>query len=162
MASEQEFLETITRYDALLRRVCFMYSSNTSPFADLYQEVMVNLWRGFDSFRNESAISTWIYRTAFNTCISWHRRNRRHQDHRWLDEAMDNIVAPDDQEHRNRLRLMYSLIDALDPLEKAIVMMWLDKEPYEAIAAVTGLTPGAIGVRLNRIKTKLKNLSENL
>lgn len=154
------FNDIVRQYGDVVRRVCFMYSDGSGNFDDLYQETMVNIWRGMDSFRGDSQMSTWIYRTAVNTCISWLRMNRRHSGHSDINEAL-TIVAGDDTEHRENLRQMYNVISRLDPLEKAVIMMWLDSEPYERIAEVTGLSYRNVATRLHRIKLKIKNICES-
>jgi RNA polymerase sigma-70 factor (ECF subfamily) len=155
---EQLFVEVLRQYDALVRKVCFMYSNADSPFDDLYQETMVNLWRGIDSFKGNSNMSTWIYRTTVNTCITWMRRNVRYSANTTLDEAAA-IVAGDDSEQQENLRELYTIISCLDKLEKAIIMMWLDEKNYDEIAEVTGLTKNNVATRLHRIKQKIKNQS---
>lgn len=147
-------MEMLDEYDAVVRRVCFMYTGISADFDDLYQETMVNLWRGFDSFRGQSKKSTWIYRCAVNTCISYLRGSRRHS-HTDLDEALTMVVG-DDSERREQLRSMYAVINRLEALERAIIVMWLDGHNYDEIAEVTGLSPSNVGVRLHRIRNGLK------
>lgn len=157
-AREEQFLKLLEQYDAMVRRVCFMYSSPAAPFDDLYQETMANLWRGLESFRGESSLSTWTYRTTMNTCITWLRRNRRHIGHADIEEAVQ-MVAGDDSEHRENLRLLHEMISRLDPIEKAIVMMWLDEKSYDEIADVTGFSRANVATRLHRIKAKMKAMN---
>ena len=156
---EARFLEVLSMYDAVVRRVCFMYSGFSADFEDLYQETVANLWNGFDTFRGEANISTWIYRAAVNTCITWLRRNSRHRNTRSLDEAL-TLIAGDDMEHRRQLEQMYMLISQLSALDKAIVMMWLDGRRYDEIADVLGIAKAVVAVRLHRAKGKLKEMSE--
>lgn len=156
---EKSFLEVLSTYDAVVRRVCFMYSGASADFEDLYQETVANLWNGFDSFRGEANISTWIYRAAVNTCITWLRRNNRYSNMRSLDEAV-TLIAGDDMEHRQQLTQMYNLISQLSPLDKAIVMMWLDGRHYDEIADVIGIAKAVVAVRLHRAKAKLKVMSD--
>ena len=75
---EKEFLAVTDKYKEVIAKVCYLYSSAWASFDDLYQEVLINLWQGLGSYRGEAKISTWIYRTAINTCITWHRRNARY------------------------------------------------------------------------------------
>lgn len=103
-------------------------------------------------------MSTWIYRTAVNTCITWMRRNSRHTGLASLDEAAA-VLAGDDSEQQANLRELYSIISCLDQLEKAIIMMWLDEKNYDEIAEVTGLSKTNVATRLHRIKQKIKNQS---
>ena len=139
----------------MVRRICLMYSSESADYEDLYQESPANIWRGFDSFRNQSGGSTWIYRICVNTCITWLRVNSRHRNMRNLEEALTQ-VAGDDSERREQLQMMYNVISTLDALQKSIIMMWLDGFQYDQIAEVTGLKPTNVAVRLHRIKEKIK------
>lgn len=155
---EQRFMDIIREYDAVIRRVCFMYVGPEYLFEDLYQETMANLWRGMDSFRGDSELSTWLYRTTVNTCISWIRHNRRHVGHVDIDRAAE-MVAEDDQ-NREFVRMMYRMISMLDPVDKAIVMMRLDEKSYDEIASVTGLSRSNVATRLHRAKDKMKTMIE--
>ncbi len=158
---EKRFLDILRRYDGVVRRVCFMYVGPQYLFDDLYQETMANLWRGLDSFRGEAEISTWIYRTTVNTCISWIRHNRRHAGHADIDQAA-YLVAGDDESDYEFVKLMYSFISRLDPIEKAIVMMRLDDKSYDEIAEVTGLSRSNVATRLHRAKEKMKTMTEGI
>lgn len=153
---EQLFLTMLRQYDALVRKVCFMYSTSENPFDDLYQDTMANLWRGIDSFRGDANMSTWIYRTAVNSCITAMRRSVRFVSHTTLDEAAA-VIAGDDTEQMENLRELYQIISCLDKLEKAIIMMWLDEKNYDEIAEVTGISKANVATRLHRIKQKIKN-----
>jgi RNA polymerase sigma-70 factor (ECF subfamily) len=135
-----------------------MYSTTINPFDDLYQETLANIWRGIDSFRGDSNLSTWIYRTTVNTCITYMRRNSRYSGFYSLDHAAA-VAAGDDTEHQENLRELYRIISCLDQLEKAIIMMWLDEKDYQEIAQVTGLSKNNVATRLHRIKQKIKNQS---
>jgi len=157
---ESQFLEVVRAYDSVVRKVCFMYTSPSTAFDDLYQEIMVNLWNGFKSFRGDSKMSTWIYRMSINTCVSWYRRNNRHTSLECIDNAINQIAADEDEEHRRNLKELYKLISGLDVLERAIVMMWLDEKSYDEIADVTGLSRAAVGTRLHRIRRKLKSSAD--
>lgn len=153
------FLSVLERYGDMIRRICFMYASANADFDDLYQEATINIWRGMDSFRGQALLSTWIYRTTVNSCISWIRGNNRHTNgHVDLDHAAQLVVG-DDTEHQDRLKSLYQMIATLDPLEKALVMLWLDGYAYAEIAQVTGIAEGNVAVKLHRIKTKLKKLN---
>ena len=153
---QQQFLQLLDQYKDLIVKVCYIYSTPSSPVDDLYQEVAANIWTGLERFRGEAKISTWIYRTAINTCISCLRRNRHSDTSTGLDDAL--LVADDSDESARRLeqyRMLHSMISGLQPLEKAIITMWLDDKPYADIASVTGLSVANVATRLHRIKEKL-------
>lgn len=154
---ETQFLAIAGQYKPVISKVCFLYQSPSASFEDLYQEVLLNLWQGLDSFRGDAKISTWIYRTALNTCISWHRRNGKYSASR--ESIEDMLIEPaessTDEDLSENYRKMLSLIAALGPLDKALITLWLDGNPYDEIARVTGLTTANVAVKLHRIKEKL-------
>jgi RNA polymerase sigma-70 factor (ECF subfamily) len=158
---QEKFIKLLDEYNGLIAKVCYVYSSPIATMDDLYQEVAANIWTGLDRFRGESKISTWIYRTAINTCITCMRRNRNHSLQTGIDAAM--LVADDGAEAEERMaqyRMLHNMIAALQPMEKAIVTMWLDDKPYAEIADVTGLSVANVATRLHRIKEKLAKNAE--
>lgn len=155
-ARQKRFLELLDQYKDLIVKICYVYSSPAATMDDLYQEVAANIWTGLDRFRGEAKISTWIYRTAINTCITWVRRNKYAGMNTGLDAAM--LVADEGAEAETRMqryRMLHDMISTLQPIEKAIVTMWLDDKPYADIATVTGLSVANVATRLHRIKEKL-------
>lgn len=139
----------------LIYKVCYMYAEDSDHLNDLYQEVLANLWQGIDKFRGDSKPSTWVYRAAINTCITYFRRHSRHSS---ASVSLDTIAhLPDDSDSTRtaRLKMMYNLIADLGKLDKAIILMWLDEKSYEEIAELTGLQRNAVASRLRRIKQKL-------
>lgn len=156
---QKRFLEIARQYKGVIYRVCSVYASDESPFSDLYQEVMINLWTGLESWRGEAKLSTWIYRLAINTCLTWHRRNRRRPLTISLDNAFDAMA--DEAEDSNSIKELYEMIGRLEPFDKAIVMMWLDEKSYDEIAQVMGISKTNVGTRLNRIRAKLSSMTES-
>ncbi|MDE5989269.1 MAG: sigma-70 family RNA polymerase sigma factor [Duncaniella sp.] len=151
---ESRFMKVVNDSRQLLCKVCYMYATDRDHFQDLYQEVLANIWVGLDSFRGESAISTWLYRTAINTCVTFFRRHSSHAASMTsLDLAAD--LEADDGVRMEQLREMYRLISDLDKLDKAIILMWLDERSYDEIAEVTGFTRNNVATRLHRIKQRL-------
>lgn len=151
---ERRFMAIVDEHRQLISKVCYMYASDTEHFNDLYQETLANLWQGLDSFRGDARISTWIYRMCINSCVSFFRKHRRHAAE---NISLENLVdiPGDDGTRLENLREMYRLIATLDPVEKALILMWLDERSYEDIAEVTGLTRNTVATRLRRIKQKL-------
>lgn len=136
-------------------KVCYMYASGPEHLKDLYQEILANLWQGIDSFRGDAKVSTWIYRTAINTCVTYHRKHRSHSSEMSPLEALPDVADEGDGGHRERLREMYRLIGQLNKMDKALILMWLDERSYDEIADVTGLSRNNVATRLRRIKLKL-------
>ena len=135
---EAVFTRTINRYDALIRRICFAYSTSATSAVDLYQEAMASLWLGLKTFKGQSALSTWIYRVTLNSCISFLRRN----DSRNFYTVPAQDVDLEDDNHdwgNDEYACLQYLISMLNPMDKALLLMWLDELSYTEIADVTGL-----------------------
>jgi RNA polymerase sigma-70 factor (ECF subfamily) len=156
--AERAFIEIIRQHERVIYKVCSFYTSDEFPLADLYQEVICNLWAGFTKFRNECSVSTWIYRVAMNTCISGMRKERNRPKHNVpVSTLADSLVKQESMEED--IREMYSLINRLKTIEKTIVLLYLEERSYQEIADITGLSVGNIASKLNRIKEKLKKMS---
>lgn len=153
---ESRFLAIIEENRRLLYKICYMYATDGDHFNDLYQEVLANVWQGLDTFRGTSSISTWLYRMALNTCITYFRRNSRHSRGKVQLESVIHLEGDTaDAERLAQLRQMYKLISGLSGMDKALIMMWLDEKSYDEIADLSGLTRSNVATRLRRIKQKL-------
>lgn len=165
-AKTARFEEMTRQYGGVVAKVCYLFAGPGASFEDLYQETLINLWVGLDSFRGEASASTWIYRMALNTCITWHRRNDRHGGMQDVDAAIGICDAGADPAERaeqlEELRMLHRLIADLNPIDKAIITLWLEERPYEEIASVTGLSKANVAVRVHRIKTQLVEKGKNL
>lgn len=151
---ENEFMNMIKLHERIIYKVVSFYADIDQSINDLYQEVILNLWKAYPSFRGESKISTWIYRIALNTCITFFRRNKRKPNH--IDLIDDIAEIPDNNEEITEL---YNLINRLGKIEKALVLLYLDEKPYKEIAEITGMTVTNISTKISRIKEKLKKMS---
>ena len=157
---ENEFVKLIQDNEKIIYKVCSVYVTDDNTIADLYLEVVCNLWRSYEGFRQECAPSTWIYKVALNTCITGLRKYMKRPQHVSLNCLSEHLIATD--QFDDAIREMYRLIRCLSSLEKAIILLYLDEYSYQEIADITGLTMTNIGVRLVRIKEKLKKMSESL
>lgn len=143
----------------IIYKVCFMYASDDENISDLYQEVTLNLWKAFPRFRGDSKTTTWVYRIAVNTCVSWLRSSSRQPQTIPFTLSMADLFA--DEQEKENLRELYSLINRLGKLERALILLWLDERTYEEIAEILDISVSNVGVRINRIKAKLKAMSNN-
>ena len=151
---EQEFSRMVREHKSTVYTVCYMFSNDEDEVSDLFQETLINLWKGFESFRHESKLSTWIYRVAMNTCISADRKKRKQGTKVPLSM---NIDLYNDEDHETKqVRQLHERIQRLDLVDRALVMMWLEGMNYEEIADVVGISVKNVGVKLVRIKEKLK------
>jgi len=156
---EKAFIELVQQNERLIYKVCSFYVSDEFPMTDLYQEVIYNLWRSFPKFRNESSLSTWMYRVALNTCISGIRKELKRPKHIPIAGLEEYLIEPESMEEN--IREMYKLIHQLKTLERAIILLYLEEKSYQEIADITGLTINNVATKLKRIKEKLKKMSEN-
>ncbi len=152
---EQQFAQTITEHKGTIYTVCYMFSKDTEEVNDLFQETLVNLWKGFDGFENRSNIRTWIYRVALNTCITLDRKKKRAAA---TNLSMDINLFEDSDTDTQQVDLLHSRISKLKPFDRAIVLLWLENLSYEEIGLIVGISAKAVGVRLFRIKEQLKKM----
>ncbi len=151
---EERFAEVIRDYGSMISGICFSFSADKQDAADLRQDILLNIWKGLATYREDSSLSTWLYRVALNTCVSTIRMRKR----RVVTVALDSVGEVGsalDQGEQERIDWLYERIASLPPLDKAVVTMWLDNRPYEEIAEVIGISRNNVAVRLNRIKAKL-------
>lgn len=148
------FSDCIKSHDSMIRRICLGYAHTSQDLEDLYQDVLVNIWRGLPSFRSDSSMRTWVYRIALNTCVSTLRIRSKQPPQTSLDEVI--LVADHSQEKKEAIKDLYECIATLGPIDKAIVMMWLDEYSYGEIAATIGLKRNNVATRLHRAKERLR------
>lgn len=156
---EQIFLEGIEQNKQQLLRICSAYANNNEEKKDLFQEVLINIWKSMSSFSGKSSFSTWMYRITLNVCISA-RTSLTKKKKQFIN--MDSITLarhekpPDSGEEENQLlQYLRSCIKAMNESDKAIITLHLEELPYKQIAAITGLTENHVAVKIKRIKNKL-------
>ena len=154
--NEQQFTQMVEQQKGTIYTVCYMFSKDKDEVNDLFQEVLLNLWRGFESFEGRSDVRTWVYRVALNTCISQDRRRRRRSD---VELSMDIDLFRDADADTRQVDLLHKRIQRLQPFDRAIVLLWLEDLSYDEIAQIVGITTKNVSVRLVRIKEQLKRMS---
>jgi RNA polymerase sigma-70 factor, ECF subfamily len=158
IAEEQKFISLINEHQGLIHKVCIMYENDRDVRNDLFQEIVLQLWKSFSSFRGESKISTWMYRIALNTAISGYRKQTRLLKTEDLREMHLNISDAGGDDHDENFQKLQWAIRQLSEIERAMIMMALEEIPYEEIAETIGITQNNVRVRMNRIREKLKKL----
>ena len=133
-----------------------MFSNDADEVADLFQEVLVKLWNGYDSFQGKSDIKTWIYRVTLNTCITIDRKKRR-RNRAML--SMDVDYFDSQEQETAQVRILHERIAQLQPLDRAIILLWLEQISYGEIGEIVGISAKNVSVRLARIRVQLKNMS---
>lgn len=137
-----------------------MYTSNLADKEDLYQEISLQLWRSYRTYRSESKFSTWLYRVALNTAISSVRKNRRRIETVQLDQA-EHFVAKD-SELEGMTQMLFKALSSLNKMDRAIILLWLEEKEYAEISDIIGISQSAVSVRLVRIRERLKLIMKNL
>ena len=163
---ESDFVQLVRANDARLRKICRVYAGDAEARRDLYQDILVALWRALPSFEGDAQPSTWLYRVALNTALS-HDRKQTVRDNATLgaDHPLwtDGFASPgEDLETQEKLDRLYAAIDRLDDVDKALVMMYLDETSYQEMADVLGISANYVGVKLHRIKNQLAAWLEDI
>ena len=157
MGKEESFTRLIKENEGVIFKITTIYTENGQDQKDLYQEIVYQLWKSYDSFRNESKISTWMYRVALNTAIGQLKKSKKHSIKTGIDQVVLRQTENYDTEFENRLKMVYEQIHQLNILEKGLILLLLEGKKYEEIAEITGLSETNVGTRISRIKQKLKS-----
>ena len=155
--TEKEFAQIVREHKATIYTVCYMFSKDKEEVEDLFQDILIALWQGLDSFRGESNIRSWIYRISLNTCISAERKRRRRRESTRLDMSI-NLFSDTDEDSR-QAQMLRARISKLGVFDRAIILLWLENLSYEEIGAIVGISAKNVSVRLVRIREQLKNMS---
>ncbi|MFT4734194.1 MAG: RNA polymerase sigma-70 factor (ECF subfamily) [Algoriphagus sp.] len=146
----------ILPFSGIIIKLCRAYTNSQEDFEDYFQEVCLQIWRSKDNFREQSEWSTWLYRISLNVCLTLLKKKNGQQfvsDSLRFEETEDNYAFADES-----LNLLYDAIRRLSEIDRAIITLYLEEKSYQEIADIIGTNPNNIGVRIKRIKTKLKNL----
>ncbi len=158
--AQDEFLKLLNANQGIMRKVCHLYGRTEAGKEDLYQEMVIQLWRAYGSFRGESKLSTWMYRIALNTAISDLRKQSRRVDLQFPEFIPREDADVRDQAKEEQLQQLYAAIQKLSEVEKAIVMLYLEDKSYEEMEEILGINNGNLRVKMNRIKEKLRTITK--
>lgn len=164
MSETKSFEDLILEYHPMIYKICRVYSAS-EDFDDLYQEILISIWRSLPSFQGRSKLSTWLYRVALNKAMTYQRDQKKYNS----KVSIDHLVEMQDQasnykEKEQQINRLYSAISQLKKTERSIVLLYLEEKTYEEIAEITGLKTSNVGVKINRLKKKLfqiLNLANN-
>lgn len=159
-AKEKEFSQLIRDNQGLIIKVSRLYTNSIEDEQDLFQEIVLQLWRSYDTFKGQSKISTWMYRVALNTAITLFRKKTKSPQTDELQDFHYKDFVEDDEEKQQQISTLYKVIKILPNVERAIVTMYLDDLPYKDIAENLGITEVNARVKMNRLKKTLKELME--
>lgn len=156
---EKEFERTVREHRSTIYTVCYMFSNDTDEVADMFQETLINMWRGYERFRGESDIKTWIWRVSLNTCITTERKKRRNGTRVPLTMEID--LFQDKDSDTLQIKMLQRRIKRLGYFDRAIVLLWLENLSYEEIGSIIGISAKNVSVRLVRIREQLRNMSND-
>lgn len=148
------------RTAARIYTVCYMFSNDQDEVADLFQEVLINLWKSLPSFEGRSNVHSWIYRVSLNVSISLDRKKRRRKTVP-LTMDINPYEEVDTNQNSRQMDMLRRRIARLGQFNRAIILLWLENMSYEEIGAIMGITAKNVSVRLYRIKEELKNMSND-
>ena len=155
---ETQFSQMVREQKSTIYTVCYMFSKDHDEVNDLFQEILVNLWKGFESFEGRSDLRTWVYRVSLNTCISQDRKKKRQKT---VPLSMNINLFSDQDEDTKQVSMLRKRINKLGPFDRAIILLWLENMSYEEIGQVVGISTKNVSIRLYRIKEQLKGMRDD-
>jgi len=155
--SSDFYTSLILPYAPIIIKICRAYTNGQEDFEDYYQEVCLQIWRSKDNFREESQWSTWIYRLSLNVCLTLLKK--KNNDKSYASDYLPDEVEIDSHVFADEsLNLLYNAIKQLSELDRAVILLYLEEKSYQEIADIIGTNQNNIGVRIKRIKGRLKRL----
>lgn len=157
MDKKEIFIKAIQENEGLIYKVATFYTNNKDDRDDVVQEIIYSLWKSFESFKQHSSLSTWMYQVAMNVAVFHLKRSKKSVTTIPIDMALLNSpdsIADNDEE---KLKILQEHIRDLNLLDKGILMLYLESKSHEEIAQITGISKTNVGTKLSRIKEKLKS-----
>jgi len=155
--SRDFYISFIEPYSPIIIKICRAYTDTEQDFEDYYQEVCLQIWRSRDSFHEHAKWSTWIYRLSLNVCLTLLKKEKNNKDKHLAYNPTEHLADSNAFENED-LNLLYSAIKKLKEIDRAVILLYLEEKSYQEIADILGTKPNNIGVRINRIKDKLKKI----
>lgn len=154
MLQEREFIELLNKHQNIIHKICNVYMDERADKEDLFQEITLQAWKSIHSFRRDAQFSTWLYRVALNTAITFFKREQKQAKTSYTEHFPDTTEQYNPVEEQ--VQAMYKAIGTLSRIDKALVLLYLDDYSYKEMAELMGMTVTNVGAKMNRIKTKLK------
>ncbi|MBN9385780.1 MAG: sigma-70 family RNA polymerase sigma factor [Chitinophagaceae bacterium] len=160
---QSRFVELLETHVGILHKVSRLYQDQKEDQDDLFQDIILQLWQSFDTFRGDSEFSSWMYKVSINTAITYFKKKNRRPDRQVLpDTAILATESRSSVEQEDRMAILYSALHKLDKVEKALVFLYLEGQNSREIALALGISAVNVRVRLTRIKTKLKTILKSM
>lgn len=157
-ATEQEFSQLVRNHKSTIYTVCYMFSKDEDEVADLFQDILINLWNGLEKFRGECSINSWVYKVSLNTCLSAERKKKKMGSK--VELSMDINLYQDNDADTKQIQQLYKRINRLGLVDRAIVLLWLDNISYDEIGEIVGISTKNVSVKLVRIREQLKAMKD--
>jgi len=148
----------ILPYSAIIIKICRAYTNTQEDFEDYYQEVCLQIWKSKDRFREQSEWSTWVYKISLNVCLTLLKKNKNNQKHFASDAIPDEVLEDSHAFSNEDLNQLYAAIKKLSEVDRAVILLYLEEKSYQEMADIMGSNPNNIGVRIKRIKERLKKI----
>jgi RNA polymerase sigma factor (sigma-70 family) len=161
--AEKQFEKHIREHELLIYKICHIYAYTDADRQDLFQDIVLQLWKAYPKFKSGSRFSTWLYRVAINTAITGLRKKKNFITS-YEPESLPIHISDDDFSlmEEERLQQLYKGIEQLSQVEKAIVMLYMEERSYEEMEDILGINQGNLRVKMNRIKDKLRQLTKTI
>ena len=155
---KQEFIERVMESQGIVHKICSIYCDDKEQRKDLFQEILIQLWKSYSSFRGEAKFSSWMYQVALNVAIQHLRKSKKRPDKVKLSQELHQLTEPatNNDSLEEKTELLYYAIRQLNDVEKAIIMLHLEEKSNQEIAQITGISQNYVRVKMNRIKSALK------
>lgn len=160
MSAEKEFIRLLNEHQRIIHKVCNLYMDAHADREDLFQEITLQAWKAYAGFRGDAKFSTWLYRVALNTAITFFRKEKRKPDIYTTETIPEYGTGETYDPIEEQVKAMYAAIGDLSKIDKAIVMLYLEDYNYNDIGEMMGITANNVAVKMNRIKTKLKESTQ--
>jgi RNA polymerase sigma factor (sigma-70 family) len=157
---DNKFISRIYGHQGIIQKICNLYARSATDKEDLFQEMLMQLWKAFPGYKEDAKFTTWMYRVCLNTAISNLRKEKRRPLFSALDKhAMNGLPFEwPGTEANDELAYLYKAIEQLNEVEKAIIHLYLEENSYEEIAKILGISVSNVGVKINRVKSKLETI----
>jgi RNA polymerase sigma-70 factor (ECF subfamily) len=154
------FTDLIKGNERIIFKICYLYADNPANRQDLYQEIILQAWKGYKYFRGDAKFSTWLYQVALNTAITGIRREKKSVVIHTTDGLLPDMA--DAGNGNEQLEQLHAAVTLLNDIEKAIIMLYLDNKSYDEMQDILGVNSGALRVKMTRIKEKLRQITKNI
>ena len=158
---KQIFDDWLREHKGLLFKVVRSYAFNTHDREDLFQDIVLAVWNSVPGFREESSLTTWLYRISLYTAIAWSKKEKKHTVKKQALSSDDSILVELPSSNDTRLDWLYEQIAKLEEVDRSLMLLLLEGFSYRQMAETIGISESHVGVKINRLKTQLKHISQN-